>query len=87
MGSKQKKKVEKKAAPATKTAKSTRPVGLVGFVEDTRYELKRVTWPSSDKVVKASLIILVIVVMSTLFIAGIDLLFTRGLFWLREMIS
>ena len=35
-------------------------------------ELKRITWPQQDVVVKASILILFIVVASTLFVAAID---------------
>ncbi len=47
--------------------------GIGGFVDDTKAELKRVTWPTQKTVVIASSVILVIVLLSTGFVFVVDL--------------
>jgi preprotein translocase SecE subunit len=56
-----------------------------GFVEDTRQELKKVDWPSREAVIKATSLILVIMVFSVVFIAGVDVLLARLFMVLKQV--
>ena len=47
------------------------------FIEDAKVELRRVTWPDRQKVTNASLVIVFIVVLTTLFVAGVDFVLAR----------
>lgn len=49
------------------------------FIEETRVELKKVTWPKYQQVVKTTIIIILIVVTFSVFIGIIDFLFSTFL--------
>ena len=54
------------------------------FVDGFKTELSKVTWPTGDKVFKASVVILIIVVFSTLFVAGIDVILSKLMIELKS---
>lgn len=45
------------------------------FVKEVRAELRRVHWPTRAEVVNYSIVVLVVIVLLTLFIAGLDFAF------------
>ena len=47
--------------------------GLKFFLQETKLELKRVSWPTKAKVASTSLVILAIVVILTAFVAVADM--------------
>lgn len=49
----------------------------VTFLEETRNELKQVSWPTQAEVVRLTMLILVISIIVGLFIGGIDFLLTQ----------
>ena len=54
------------------------------FVEDTKAELKKVTWPDRKTVVSSSIVIVFIVAFSTLFVTGVDYGLSKvANFWLK----
>lgn len=55
------------------------------YVSETKLEMKKVTWPDRASVARASIIILVIVVLTTLYITGVDILFSRLFSFLRTV--
>ncbi|MBT5953090.1 preprotein translocase subunit SecE [bacterium] len=55
----------------------------VQFAKDTRLELQKVTWPTRQVVIKATLIILFIVAFSTVLVGGVDILFAKLIFLLK----
>jgi len=55
----------------------------VQFAKDTRTELQKVTWPSRQVIIKASLIILFIVAFTTVLVGSVDILFARLIFLLK----
>jgi preprotein translocase subunit SecE len=55
----------------------------VQFARDTRAELQKVTWPSRQVVIKATLIILFIVAFTTVLVGSVDILFARLIFLLK----
>ena len=67
----QPKKVEKKEK-AQKTKVQKQPNPRQNKVKETVAELKKVTWPTFPKVVKNTLLVLVIVLISTAVLFGID---------------
>lgn len=48
-------------------------MGLKEFIEDTKAEGKKVTWPSKNKVIQSTLVVLVIVVVMTIVISLLDI--------------
>ena len=51
--------------------------GGSSFVEETKAEVRKITWPNKETVTKASLIVLFIVVFSTTFVAVLDVMFAK----------
>lgn len=71
------------AVNKTKSISSKRKPPKVGhYAEDLKAELRRVTWPTRSTVVSASVVILFVVVMSTLYVTGVDLVFSKLAYWL-----
>jgi len=46
------------------------------FFRDMRGEAKRVVWPSKKQIINNTVIVLVVVAIASLFVGGIDLIFT-----------
>ncbi|MCP4049745.1 MAG: preprotein translocase subunit SecE [bacterium] len=55
------------------------------YVEETKLELKKVSWPDRQTVIRASLIILVIVISMTLFITIVDLALSKAFVLLKKI--
>ena len=49
------------------------------------HELKRVAWPTKQHLLKSTVVILVILIISTLYIMGLDLLFSNAFKALKEL--
>lgn len=49
----------------------------VTFIQQTREELQKVTWPTRDGVIRLTSIVIIISAIVALYISGLDLLFTR----------
>lgn len=76
------KKADKKQKDNKKKAK--KPVeNKSNKVKETVAELKKVSWPTFGKVVKNTLLVLFIVVLSTLLLFGIDF----GLSWIYKLLT
>lgn len=48
------------------------------LIKDTKAELKKVVWPTKKQVVSNTLIVLILVVVVSLIVLGIDLLLESG---------
>ena len=67
--------VRDRKAPAQRLkSERTRPVQ---FVREVRAELKKVSWPTREEVLRYSIIVLIALVVFTGFVFGIDFLFER----------
>ncbi len=60
-------------------------VSFSKFVEDTKVEYSKITWADRDTVIRATAIIIFIVIFTTLFIGTADISFTKGFFWLKSL--
>lgn len=49
------------------------------FLRQTQDELKKVTWPTRNEVVRLTLVVIVISVLVGLYIGGLDFIFTKML--------
>lgn len=49
----------------------------IGFLRETQDELKKVTWPTQQEVVRLTLVVIVISFIIGMYIGGIDFLFTK----------
>jgi preprotein translocase subunit SecE len=44
------------------------------FVEDTKAELKKVSWPTKHKVIQSTLVVLVVVIVMTMVVSLLDVI-------------
>ena len=75
---------EKKSAPVAKVEKNDKKPAakkpgvfkrIWAFIKGMRSELKKVTWPSFRQVVNNTLVVLLVIISSGVFIGLVDLLF------------
>ena len=57
------------------TKKPKKDSGIVRYLKDVKAELKKITWPTRDTVVKTTGIVIVTVVLFTLVLWGYDSVF------------
>ena len=56
------------------------------FSTSPSIELKKVTWPNRETLVKSTILILVIIFITTVYISGLDLVFSNALVKLKLLI-
>ena len=76
-------KADKKQKDNKKKAKKEQPANKPNKAKETVAELKKVTWPTFGKVVKNTLLVIFIVILSTLVLFGID----YGLSWIYKLLT
>ena len=57
--------------------------GILGYITETRLELKKVTWPGKNVLTKSTMLILFVVAFYTFYIAGLDIVFANLFKFLR----
>lgn len=50
------------------------------FIHEVRIELKKVTWPTRQQLIKNTLVVIVFLIVIGLLVFGVDLLFQQGIF-------
>ena len=50
---------------------------LIRYFQETREELRKVTWPNREEAIRLTLIVLAFTVASMLFLGALDVLFQR----------
>jgi len=50
---------------------------IVGFVNEVKAELKKVSWPNKDELIGSTIVVLVTVAILSAFVGACDLLFSR----------
>jgi len=55
------------------------------YIQDVSQELKRVTWPTGDVVTKASILVIIIMCISTVYVGGLDVVFSKLFYVLKGM--
>ena len=56
------------------------------FSTNPSIELKKVTWPNRDTLVKSTILILFLVVSLTAYVSGLDYLFAKLFYSLRNLV-
>ena len=74
---------EKRTLPSNRTGIKSQ--SFKEFWEDTKNELQKVSWPERSKVVRATMVVIVIVFCSTLFISAVDGLLAKALIVIKGM--
>ena len=75
---KDKKANDKKEKVLRKPSKSS-------FSTNPKIELKKVSWPDKNVLFKSTILIMAIILISTLYIMGLDLLFSNAFKYLKEI--
>jgi len=52
------------------------------FLKQVRDELRRVTWPDRDHLTQATIVVLIVVVVSAAYLASLDALFNELIGWI-----
>ena len=52
---------------------------IISYIKDVRYELSKVVWPKRDEVIKLTLIVFIISGAVSIYVGGLDLVFTKVL--------
>ncbi|MGV6851775.1 MAG: preprotein translocase subunit SecE [bacterium] len=63
-------------------AQSTQGKNLVGFISGSRTEIRKVVWPTKQESIQTTLIVIVVVIIASLFLALVDFSFSRLVEWL-----
>ena len=64
---------------AEKTAKPGFFTRLGKYLRDTRSEVKKIVWPTKSQVINNTIVVIVMIVLISAFIALVDAAFTYGL--------
>lgn len=49
------------------------------FLKETRDELKKVTWPKQEEVIRLTIVVLLISLIVGVYIGGLDFVFTKAM--------
>lgn len=49
---------------------------IVDFLRESKIELKKVTWPTKQEVIKYTLIVIIFSLITALFLGGLDFVFS-----------
>jgi preprotein translocase subunit SecE len=63
----------------------SRVLGSLNFLKETRVEAKRVNWPTREKTMKDTLVVIIFAVAVALFLSSFDFLFQRLLKYLFQI--
>jgi preprotein translocase subunit SecE len=77
--------VDEKGAPTrvqrTAGPKSTR-VGPAQYMREVRDEMRKVAWPTTDEIVRYSIVVIITVILYTALVSGADFVFAYMSEWL-----
>ena len=75
----------KEKKPNDKKEKVLRKPAKSSFSTNPKIELKKVSWPNKNVLFKSTILIMVIILISTLYIMGLDLLFSNAFKYLKAI--
>jgi preprotein translocase subunit SecE len=75
---------ERAAAPSAaarrqQVAEKRKRTGVRQFIKEVRMELKKVDWPSRRELVSYTVVVLATLIVTTLYVAGLDYVFSRAI--------
>ena len=70
----------------TKAVKSKRKASQPSFSTNPSIELKKVTWPNQETLVKSTLLIISMVIVLTVYVSGADSVCSKIFYLLRELV-
>ena len=75
-----------KKVTVKKTKNTSTTARKPSFSTNPKQELKKVTWPNRDTLLKSTILILVIIVVLTIYVTGLDLVLSKLFYFLRELV-
>jgi preprotein translocase subunit SecE len=60
-----------------KTASTRKQIGIVRYFRETIGELRKVSWPTRNEATRLTIIVLVVITITSLFLGLMDFLFSR----------
>lgn len=54
----------------------------INFLKEVRTQLTKVSWPTKDELIGATVVVIVITTIAAVFIGIVDLIFSRFLSWI-----
>jgi preprotein translocase subunit SecE len=63
----------------TATTEKKKRTGIRQFIKEVRQELKKVDWPNRRELVSYTVVVLATLIVTTLYIAGLDFVFSRAI--------
>ncbi len=69
-------------APSARTASAGRGGRIGRFLREVISELRKVLWPSRNELVTYTIVVMVFVSFMVALVAGLDIAFAKGVFWL-----
>ncbi len=67
------------AAQANQSVKTRNKFSLKGFLRETKQELKRVSWPTRNELLKNTGVVLTVVILSTILVWALDTVLSGAL--------
>jgi preprotein translocase subunit SecE len=68
-------KTKSRPEPARKSSKSN--IGVIRYFQDTREELRKVTWPDREEITRLTVIVLTTTIAFAAFLGILDFIFQR----------
>ena len=62
-------------------------ISVKQYFHDLKFEIKKVTWPKMDSVMKSTVVIIIVMIFTTLFVTGCDLFFSKGIEIIKNNIT
>jgi preprotein translocase subunit SecE len=59
--------------------------GIVQYLRDTRAELRKVVWPTRENAINLTIVVLIVVIIMTILLGGIDWVFSQILNYLLSL--
>ncbi len=60
---------------------------ITNFLQQTKAELKKVTWPTKDQTVKLTIVVILISLVVSLYLGSLDYIFNKLLKYVVEIIG
>ena len=62
-------------------------VGFRQFLREVRQELKKVAWPSREELTTYTIVVFAVTTVLTLYVFGLDWLFSKGVLYVLENLT
>ena len=67
------------AAKRAQTTEKRKRTGVRQFLKEVRLELKKVDWPSRRELISYTVVVLATLIVTTMYVAGLDYVFSKAI--------